>query len=237
LQSALSLYVGQAVQIDSELMIIVSGASGSTTYNVVRGSLASTVSSHGSGALVLALDTSAIILPFAQGFFENRASINYLNSVSIPDVRICAASLYVTNSFGNSQGGQTCYTGVTPDGGLRTLSGGQFSLQVSGYLATQQDAAPPLVVEATHAIRDMRATLGQAANGYDLTVSVLQDGALYQTLEVLSGNTTSTSVISGVNLPPLQVDATITLDLVVNPSATSPVQISPGKDLTVTIRF
>ena len=37
--------------------------------------------------------------------------------------------------------------GATTDQGLRTLSGGQLSMQVEGYLATQTDAAPPLVIE------------------------------------------------------------------------------------------
>jgi hypothetical protein len=121
---------------------------------------------------------------------------------------------------------------------LRTLSGGQFSLQINGYLATQQNAAPPLLVQATHAIRDMRATVNQAASGYDIVVSVLQNGVLYgSTLTIPSGDSSS-SIVEGVDFAPLLEDALLTIDIALNGvTATAATGISPGRDLTVTIRF
>ena len=56
-----------------------------------------------------------------------------------------------------------CLTHTT-DSGLRTLSGGQYSIQVDGYLAVDQSAAPALVMEASHSVRDVYAVLGTAAD-------------------------------------------------------------------------
>ncbi len=154
---------GAIIQIGSELMSILSSDQNSSTYTVVRGAMESMAASHVTGDLVLHLSTTVAIVPFAEGFFENKASGNFLHTMSLPDVRLCASEFFVNNAFGNSQATQQCYT-ADPDGGLRTLSGGQFSIQVAGYLATQTDAAPPLMVEASHAVRDIRTTVSQASD-------------------------------------------------------------------------
>ena len=85
-------------------------------------------------------------MPFVNGFFGSPASGSYSNSIFLPDVRVGAAELFVTNSIreGPVAGGAS---GATTDEGLRTLAGGQMSIQVEGYLAIQTDAAPPLIVE------------------------------------------------------------------------------------------
>jgi hypothetical protein len=132
-----------------------------------------------------------------------------------------------------------------PNDVLRTLSGGQFSLQVNGYLATQQNAAPPLIVEAKHAVRDIRATLNEAAIGFDIAITINQNGSLYQSLLIPSGNLVSTVVVLGfdsstdIQLPPLQESAILTMDIALNPVTLTPAPTSPspGRDLTVTIRF
>jgi hypothetical protein len=229
-------YPGQVVQIGTELMGITVAGTAPNTYQVVRGVLASAVSTHAQGDAVLLLDSSTVVLPFAAGFFENRASLNYLHTISLPDVRISAAEFFVTNAFGSSQAKQQCYT-TEPDGGLRTLSGGQFSMQVSGYLATEQNAAPPLIVEATHAVRDIRATLGQPAAGYDVNIDILQNGTEYCQLTIASGSTTSSPLpSSGVNLSPLQEGASLTMNISLAMQGSSG-SVSPGRDLTVTIRL
>ena len=64
----------------------------------------------------------------------------------LPDVRVGAAEFFVTNVRGNGPVATAAF-GATTDQGLRTLSGGQLSIQVDGYLAIQTDAAPPLVME------------------------------------------------------------------------------------------
>jgi poly-gamma-glutamate capsule biosynthesis protein CapA/YwtB (metallophosphatase superfamily) len=154
-------------------------------------------------------------------------------------VRVIAAEFFVNNSFGAGQSAELSYAGLPLNSTIRTLSGVQFSLQVNGYLATQQNAAPPLIVEASHAIRDMRATVNQAANGYDIVVQVMQNGEDYgSALTISTGATTSTSIIEGADLPPLVVGALLTIDITLNiVTGGSAAVLSPGRDLTVTIRL
>jgi hypothetical protein len=226
-------FVGQIIEIGQELMQVQSADAGSGTYTVIRGVFGSTAAVHLEHAYVLHLDSSTIVAPFAQGFFENLASANYLHTVNLPDVRICAAEFYVTNAFGNSQASQIFYSD-----GLRTLSGGQFSLQVSGYLATQQNAAPPLIIEASHAVRDMRATVSQPATGYDIHIDILQNGTLYASLVVFDGQTVSDINTNVLNLAPLAKESVLTMNVTLSFSSGSTAGLlSPGRDLTVTIRL
>jgi len=233
--------VGDFIQSGTELMGIISVDSTANSYTVLRGALDSAATTHQAGDPVLHLQRAILILPFARDFFANRASGNYLHTASLPDVRISAAQLYVSNSFGDSQARSHSYT-ADPDGGLRTLSGGQFSLQVSGYLATQQNASPPLIIEASHAIRDMRATVNQAPQNYIINIAVLQNGVPLSgdvgVLSIGSGNLTS-NVIDGINLPALEEDGALTLDITleVPESFSTSVDTNPGRDLTVTIRL
>ncbi|MBV8553384.1 MAG: phage tail protein [Acidobacteriaceae bacterium] len=227
---------GALIQIGTELMSVLSVEPANNSYTVVRNALASASTTHNAGDAVLHLDTSTLIVPFSPGFFENRASSNYLHIASLPDVRISAAEFFVTNSFGESEATQLCYT-AGPDGGLRTLSGGQFSIQVSGYLATQQNAAPPLIVEASHAVRDIRASVSQPAIGYTLLIDVLQNGSLYCSLAIPSNSTTSNPLVDGVTLPPLQEGASLTVNVTLSVELNGQTSLSPGRDLTVTIRL
>jgi hypothetical protein len=227
---------GDVIQLDSELMTVLSVDTGSNTCTVLRGALGSIATTHNANDTVLDLKTSVIIVPFASDFFQSKASGNFLHTFSLPDVRISAAEFFVTNSFGDGQTGQRCYT-LGPDGGLRTLSGGQFAIQVAGYLATQQNAAPPLTVQQTHAVRDIRATVGQAPAGYDIAITIQQNGSPYCSLAINSGSVNSSSVIDGVSLSPLQEAANITLDVALNPVSGYTGAVTPGMDLTVTIRF
>ncbi len=223
------------IQIGSELMTVLSADMTANTYNVARGALGSPVTSHNLGDPVLHLNSTVVIVPFAANFFANRASVNFLHTVSFPDFRVCGAEFFVTNAFGDSQTRQQCYT-TTSESGLRTLSGGQFALQISGYLATQQNAAPPLLVEASHAVRDVRATVSQPPTGYNLSIDVLQNGSEYCNVIINSGSTKS-AVLDGVNLPPLtegsSISVNVTLEVVPDYIGT----VSPGRDLTVTIRL
>ena len=237
------------LQIGSEIMTIISVNTGANTYMVQRAVLGSSAESHSLGDPVLYLDTSFVVVPFSPNFFENSASINYIHTFSLPDVRIAAAEFFVTNSFGDSPSSVLCCANDANGGGLRTLSGGQFSLQVSGYLATQQNAAPPLVIgDASHAVRDLRATVSQAPSGYNVSVDILQNNVWYCNLTIGSGNTQSgpedangvystPGITSGVNLPPLEADATLTINVALELVSGSTAALSPGRDLTVTIRL
>jgi hypothetical protein len=229
--------VGTVVQVDTELMSIESVDPSTNSYQVVRGALGSAAATHNANTDVLHLTTSAITVPFAAGFFENRSSVNYINTTSLPDMRICAAELFTTNSLGNGIPQVYCYT-TDPDGGLRTLSGGQFSLQVAGVLATQQNAAPPLTIEASHAVRDIRAAVNQAPAGYNIVIDIMQNGAQYcPSLTISSGATASSNIVDGVSLLPLTEGSTISLNVTLNLIQNFSGSIIPGKDLTVTIRL
>lgn len=227
--------VGTVIQIDTELMSIQLINQTTNSYQVVRGALGSAVATHTANANVLHLSTSAITVPFAADFFENRSSVNYLNTTSLPDICICAAEFVATNALGNGIPNVYCYT-TDPDGGLRSLSGGQFSLQVSGVLATQQNAAPPLLIEASHAVRDVRASVNQAPAGYNVVIDVLQNGAEFCSLTIPSG-TANSDLIDGVTLSPLVEGSTVSLNVTLNLIQDPPASIVPGKDLTVTIRL
>jgi hypothetical protein len=234
---------GSMIQVGTELMSIIQVDAPQKTYRVKRHDMGSPVSEHAPGDLVLHLQMATTIVPFAPGFFANKASINYIHPIRLPDVRVGAAQFYATNAFGNGLTTQNCYT-TLPDGGLRTLSGGQFSLQSSGNLATQQSAAPPLVVESSHAVRDIRATLGAAATGYKIMVDLLQNGTPYASLAIASGDSMSSitgapkgTPVNGVNLPPLTEGATITMNTTLQVPDGYDGALDPGRDLTVTIRL
>lgn len=230
-----SVLPSNVIQVEAELMTVLSIDSTTNSYTVARGVLGSSASTHGSGSSVFHLGTSFIIVPFAANFFANTASINYLHSVSVPDVRISAAEFFVTNAFGGSPVNEICYTN-NPDGGLRTLSGGQFSIQVSGYLATQQNAAPPLLIEAAHAVRDLRATVTQPAEGYTISIDVLQNGSEYCNLAIAPGATVS-NIVDGVGLPPLEKEAMLAINVALQVPNGYSGSLSPGRDLAVTIRL
>lgn len=227
-------YVGQLLQIDQEIMSIVS-VNADDSLMVNRAAAGSRVATHSAGAAVMFLGTYTVVMPFAPGYFQNRASSNYIHTVNIPDIRISAAQFFVTNAFGNSQANLTCYSeNATP---LRTLSGGQFALQVNGYLSTQTNAAPPLVIQAEHAVRDIRMTLSQPPVGYTITVDVLENGAEYCQLLFDPTQQTPTAIVDGATLPPLMEGALLTINLTLTLIDASAQVLNPGRDLTVTIRF
>jgi hypothetical protein len=223
---------GQAIQIGAELMTVLSVNTTLNTCTVIRGQLGSTATAHAAQDLVLWLGRKTYVVPFARDFFENTASQNFAHTIHMPDVRVVAAEFSVSNSRGDSSSAIQCYTG-TANTGLRTCSGGQFSIQVGGYLAIQQNAAPPLFIEAAHAPRDIRASLAEPPGGKDAVLELFQNGSSYCTLTIPTGQTVS-NIIDGRMLPPLQGGSTLRLDVVQVGQAS---EGAPGRDLTVTVRL
>ncbi len=125
-------------------------------------------------------------------------------------LRIAAADFFVTNVRGNSPD-STASFGATTDQGLRTLSGGQFSIQVEGYLAIQTGAAPPLVIDTAHAVRDISAVVSEAptADGsitrdeYAATAIARGIDSLLHFDDFDDGATTSNAAVNGFGLAPL----------------------------------
>lgn len=221
---------GQWIQVDLEVMVISEVLADGMQYRVARGSHESTATTHLAGANVFHLDRRVCVLPFVRDFFGSPASGSYSFPVSLPDARIAAAELFVTNARGNSDTARYSFTS-TLDSGLRTLSGGQYSIQVEGYLAAQADVAPPLSIEATHVPRDLFATLKAPPSIGPVSLSIKVNGTPYAALTIPAGSTES-DTIGGFGLPPLPADGQLSLDiLAVGTSA------NPGRDLTVSIRL
>ncbi|MBI3679005.1 MAG: hypothetical protein HY235_01135 [Acidobacteria bacterium] len=223
---------GDLIQIESEILQVDQVASGGTEYQVTRGIEGSTAAAHAAATKVFHLSRKIVVVAFPRDFFGSPASGSYAHSIFLPDSRIAAADFYVTNSRGSSPVKKQSFT-ATSDAGLRTLSGGQFSIQVEGYLAIQTSAAPPLIVEDAHSVRDIFATMKEAPIGAPVQIEVKQNGAVYASLTIAAGATVS-NVVGGFDLPPLIGQALVTLDIV---SVGQAAGTTPGRDLTVTIRL
>ena len=100
-----------------------------------------------------------------------------------------------------------------------------------------------MLIEKSHAVRDLRANLGQPAIGYRTVVDVLQNGTQYCQLVIEAGQTLSnpssgsSEVFDGVGLPPLVEGSSLTTNVTSILVSDAPANPFPGRDLTVTIRF
>jgi hypothetical protein len=205
---------------------------GGLGYRVIRALYETVATAHEQGASVYHLRNKVYILPFVRDFFGSPASGSYSHPIYLPDARIAGAEMFASNSRGSSEVSAVSFTS-TVEAGMRTLSGGQLSIQVEGYLAIQTDVAPPLVVEETHSVRDVFAVVRDAASGGPIQVQLRHDMETYCTLTIPAGATIS-NVVWGFGLPPLNAESQISLDIV---SVGQGADAFPGKDLTVTIRL
>ncbi len=232
LNSSGSGVVGGLIQIESEVLQITHVLGGGTQYEVSRGVLGSTAASHLATALIYHLSQNVTIIPFVKGFFGSAASGSYSHQIYLPNVRIAGAELFMTNSIGSGDISYGTFSGLTDDG-IRTLSSGQISIQVEGYLAIQTNAAPALVIEDAHAARDIFAVVTEAPSGGTIELTLRMGSTTYVTLIIADGAIVSNTV-SGFGLPPLASGDRLALDITSVPTATGTL---PGRDLTVTIRL
>ncbi len=230
--TALSASAGDLVQVDAEVMVVQQSVTSGTTVSVTRASHGTAAVIHTVSAGVYVLEKKIFILPFAQDFFGSPASGSYAFPITIPDVRIAAAELFMTNSRGNSSVAAESFTSST-DLGLRSLLGGQLTIQVEGPLAIQTNAAPPLVVENTCSVRDVYAVVQDAPSGAPVVMQVTQNGQVYCELTIPTSATIS-NVVDGFALGPLQAQALIGLDIT---SVVQTANTTPGMNLTVMIRL
>jgi hypothetical protein len=222
---------GALIQVEAEVMEVATvGAGGVLT--VARGAFGTAAASHASGTLAYMLDRSVFVVPFPRDFFGSPASGSYACPIFIPDVRIAAAELFMTNSRGNGQTRRVNFTATT-DLGLRTLSGGQLTIQVEGPLAIQTAAAPPLVVETAHSVQDVFAVIREAPTGAPIQLRLRVDTSEYCTLTILAGATAS-NVVPGFGKAALTAASRLFLDIV---SVAQTAESSPGRDLTVVVRL
>ena len=223
-----SLTPGALLQIGQEILS-VTGSAGAGTVTVARGIHNTTAAAHEQGTLGYPLSQKVVIAPFVKNFFGSPASGDWQSTIQIPNVRIGSVGLYMTNSLGDGAVSVNPYTG-TIDGGLRTMAGGQFTFQISGYLAIHTGAAPDIVVDANRSVRDMYGIVRSAPVGGPVTVQINHGGQAYATLTIPAGQTIS-NVVSGFGLPPLAAGDSLSLDVIAVGLT------SPGSDLNVIIRL
>jgi hypothetical protein len=230
--TAVTAQVGDLIQIESEILVIQQAVTNATSCTVSRGAYGSNAATHVINTLVYLLLKKTYIMPFANDFFGSLASGSYAYPVTLPDVRVATAELFVTNDRGNSSVARECFTATT-DVGLRTLSGGQLTIQIEGPLAIQTDAAPVLLMDTAHSVRDVYAVVQQAPTGAAITMQVTQNGTGYCQLTIPL-NAVISNDVDGFALGPLAEKAQIGLDIT---AVTATSGTSPGSDLTVTIRL
>jgi hypothetical protein len=225
LQGTLPLYL----LIDSEVIGLTSADVTGTILTCVRGAHGTTAVAHSSGASIFTLLQQVFVVPFAKHFFGSPASGNWTFPVMFPNVRLISSELFVTNSQGNSPTSSINFTGSL-DGSLRTLSGGQLSFQIGGFLAIQTNAAPVVILDASKAVRDIYAVVQQAPVGAAIMINLNLNGTLYCTLTIPAGSTTMAAALDGASLPPLLVQDQLSIDI------TGVGLTTPGSSLTVVIR-
>jgi hypothetical protein len=219
---------GSFVQVEAEVMQVVAVANGGLQYQVARGMHGTTAASHAAAVAVYQLSSTVAVAPFPLDFFGSPLSGNWSYPMPLPNTKVASAELFVTNSRGNSPTAAINLT-QSVDYGLRTLSGGQYSFQVQGFLAVDSDPAPNIIVEAAHAVQDVYAIVKQAPVGGPIQITLSQNGSPYCTLAIPAGATVSPSV-DGFGMP-LLAQAQLSLAI------TAVGQTSPGSDLTVILRL
>jgi hypothetical protein len=225
---------GSFIQIELEVMQIIGILNSGTQYAVTRGMHGTTAAAHASQTLVYPLQDKVVIASFARKFFGSPASDAWTIPVLLPDARVASAELFLTNSRGDSPTAVVSVT-QTVDSGLRTLSGGQYSIEVDGFLAIENGVAPDLVMDATHSVRDIYAVVREAASDSPIQLTLNQtlpnqSPVVYCNLTILAAAVISSSQ-NGFLLPPLATGARISLDI------TGVGGTNPGSDLTVIIRL
>ena len=219
---------GTYVQLGAEICRIEEVLNGGSQFRVTRAIHGSTATAQAAGCPVYLLISRTMIPPFPRNFFGSPYSGSWAYPIALPDARVASAELFVTNAIGNSQTASIHLTN-NDDLGLRTFAGGQYSIQVSGFLSVDQAAAPPLVVEASHSVREVYAVLGGPSDS-PIVLQVNLNDAPYCTLNIATGMTVSDAV-DGKSLGLLPVGARLTLSVLAVGT------VDPGADLTVLIRL
>jgi Putative phage tail protein len=219
---------GTLLQIGAEIVLASETDTDGNTA-VQRGLHLTTAESHEAGAPAYPLSEKIAIVPFVKSFAGTPAGGDWKYSLELTGVRVASVELFMTNALGNGAVAVNTYT-TTNDQGLRTLAGGQFAFQISGYLAVQTGAAPIVVVDVDRAVRDIYALLATPSSGAGVTLQLNLNGAAYATLEFDPGAATS-NLVNGFALPALRAGDHLSLD-VAGVGTTN-----PGSDLTVIMRL
>ena len=220
--------IGDLVQIEAEILLITAISGNGLSYTVERASYNSSAEGYAAGTPLYYLERRVVVVPFVRDFFGSPASGQYAHQIYWPDVRVAAADFNVTNIYGASPTVEGNLT-VTTVLGLRTLSGGQLTLQVDGPLAIGSSLTPILLAERRQAIGEVYAVVADAPTGGNIVARVMRNGNAFAEVTINAGMTQSNAV-SGFGLPPLEPGGRLTVDIVNVPSSAAG---TPGRDLTV----
>ncbi len=219
--------VGDLLQTEKEILLVEEDL-GSGSYTVTRGYGGSFAIAHGAGTAVYVLEKRTETVSLPRAIFGTPTAAKWRSSIWLPSVRLAWAEFSVTNSFGESPIASENYSELT-DNGLRTLRGGQFSLQVDGVMAIEDDAAAAIRVQEPLAIRDVIAQVKQAPVGADLVIDLRQEAAVLGTMTISDGALAS-NALAGADLAVLAEGDRLLLDVAAVGTT------FPGADLTVTVR-
>ena len=223
-----TLATGVLIQIEQEVVQVTSTNPDGSSI-VTRGAQGTTAATHTTSLSAYQLGETVLIVPFIKNFFGSPASGDWKYRVALPNVRLASTELYMTNSLGAGAVTVNSYTS-TIDSGLRTLAGGQFSFQITGYLAIQTNAAPSIIVDADRSVRDIYGIVNTAPAGTAIVMQINRNGALYGTVQIPAGATVS-NVVDGFGLPALRAGDLLSLNIAgVGTSL-------PGSDLTLILRL
>ncbi len=223
-----TLAPGVLVQVVQEV-VQVTGTNPDGSSIVTRGVQGTSAVDHGLPLSAYELGEKVVIVPFVKTFFGSPASGDWKYSVALPNVRLASAELYMTNALGDGAITTNTFTG-TVDAGLRTLAGGQFSFQISGYLAIQTNAAPVVIVDADRSVRDIYGIVGTAPAGAAISLQINRNGASYASVEFAPGSTVS-DIVGGFGMPALRAGDLLSLNI------SGVGTIVPGSDLTLIMRL
>ncbi len=216
------------VQVGEEIFRIASRVGNTNTYIVERGSSLSPVSSHTAGTTLFKLDRRDEVITLLPGLLSATAGARFRYNTVLPNVRIAAADLSIYNRIGQGAVREECYTQLI-DGGLRTLSGGQISFSIAGYLMIEASATSPYVAERDLVVGDVYASVVEPPVGAPVQIVLRVDGSEYCSLSIAAGSFTSAPV-SRFNVAPIPAGAAITVDILNVPPASLG---TPGRDLAV----
>lgn len=215
---------GALIQLDSEIIQTGATDAGGNT-SVERAFHSTAAAAHTVDSVAYPLKEKVAIVPFVKDFFGSPASGDWKYTLQLPGARIASSQIYMTNALGDGAVSTIALTD-TNDHGLRTLGGGQYSFQITGYLAIQTGAAPDVIVDTDRVVGQIYGVLRTASTGAGVTLQLNLNGNLYTTVQFSPGATTS-GIVNGFGLPLLHAGDQLSLDVV------GVGTISPGSDLTL----
>jgi len=229
---SVNLPQGSLFQIEEEIFVTTGNPVSGNIYPVLRGRYQTAAAAHASAKPVFVLTRRDMTIPFVPGYFSSTAAVGFRYNFRLPNVRISGADFTLYNRVGASARSEESYTGVTSFG-VRTLSGGQITMNVQGYLAIEASAGNSYIVDRTTVVRDVSAYVQEAPVGDDIEILVRVNGNPYCDLTIPAGSNVATTV-SKFNTQALPQGAKISFDILNVPSAALG---TPGRDLTVLLQI